>query len=469
LCYDEADSVDRVACIDAWDVVRIYTVWNIVFDQLVSLSRQDRRSALILFAFGFGNAGAYVIARTVADSLFLSRVGPEELPKIYLAAAGIVAISSAFYGRIVRNISVRLTVLLTLVALAASSAAMPQLTKMLPTSYAALVVVYLLAQVRGSLGTIQYTMLLNEQFANRQPERIVGVVGLGATLAGFSFGLSLGYLTTVHDLSTLMYLVAVVDVVTLVPVWLMPRGKTYPPRESIYKEYFRVDKSGSEPDLDVDIADSRKSNYIVSIAVMVAIGVVAATIVEFQWKVTAAIAFGRNETELARYFGYFHGCVYLITGGIQLFATGRLLERRGLLAGLLLFPSALLVACLAAFFSSIDRLVLWSVTFAKGCDTLKRGMNDPAIQILYGPLSGGRRHEAVTLVAGITKPLAEAATALGLLAITPFVPARYLSLFVIVLVILWLRLDVRVWRAYRLLDGVSNTDSQSTDDAPMPP
>ena len=40
---------------------------------------------------------------------------------------------------------------------------------------------YLLAQLRGSLGTIQYTMLLSEHFSDRRLERVVGVIGIGAT------------------------------------------------------------------------------------------------------------------------------------------------------------------------------------------------------------------------------------------------------------------------------------------------
>ena len=423
----------------------VQTIDNVVFQQLLKLNASERRSTLLLFAYGFGNAAAYVVARTVADSAFLSRIGPDQLPKAYLVSAVAVALASGLYGKVALGSSVRRSALLALMMLAATSAALPTLMQLFPKSYLALAVVYVLAQLRGSIGTIQYVILINEQFAHRQPERIVGIVGLGATSAGFILGLALGYIVPVVDVASLMYLASAIDLLTMLPVLLLPSkqalsAQAYAQEEALF--------CSEEPADLVRIRPQRQDSVMeLGIASMVAVGVVAATLVEFQWKVTAANELHRDESSLGRYFAFYYGGVYLLTGTLQFFATGAVLGRRGILVGLLIFPGALLVTSVTAFLASADRLLLWTVTLTKGCDALKRSMNDPSIVILYGLLNADRRHQIVTLVSGVIKPLAEAAAAFCLVVMMPFMPARFLSVVVVALVAVWFGLDILVWRS----------------------
>lgn len=405
---------------------------------------RDRRNAALLFVYGFGNAAAYVIARTEADSQFLSRIGPDGLPRIYLASAGVVALASAVYGRCVRGASVRLSVVVSLLLLSACSAALPWLLSQFPTSTIVTGLVYLLAQVRGSLGTIQFTMLLNEQFAHRQPERVVGYVGVGATLAGFSVGLALGQLTQLSGLTGLLYVVALIDLLTILPVRLLPPGHRVE-RDGPDEFFWFTPADGDQPTL----AEAKRSAFVMRIAAMVAACVLAATLVEYQWKVAASDHFHRDEQALAGYFGRFYGCIYLITGLMQFFLTGLVLKHRGVLFGLLLFPVALLLASGGVLIAGTATAIIWPLTLAKGCDTLKRSMNDPSIHLLYSPLPATLRHQAITFVAGIVKPLTEAAAASLLILMAPVMSIRMLSIPVAGLIVIWILLNISVWRRFR--------------------
>ena len=191
---------------------------------MLPLNPDERRNVALLFLFGFGTAAAYVVARTVADSQFLSRVGPEQLPRMYLVAAGVVAVVSAIYGRFASRSTVKLSVAITLLVLAIISAMMPEIIHRYPHSKLAMASVYILAQIRGTLGTIQFTMLLNDKFARRRPERVVGYVGIGSTLAGFLGGVSLSHVINTLDVATFMYVVAVIDLLTLIPIALISRS-----------------------------------------------------------------------------------------------------------------------------------------------------------------------------------------------------------------------------------------------------
>lgn len=413
-----------------------------------SISPSERRTIALLFVYGFGTAAAYVLARTIADSAFLSHIGPEHLPSLYMLSAGVVALSSLIYGQLVRRFRLRQLVVMTLLLLGVSSAILPSLMHRFSNSLSVFAMVYLLAQVRGTMGTIQYATLLNEQFGHNRPERVVGIAGAGATFAGIAVGLGIGLFAERVDVEGLMYLAAAIDVVTIIPI-------LYLRQSSELHEQRLDDGQGTEaPTLDAAgfrLRDAMRTPFVISIALVVSLSVLAATLVEYQWKVTVASEFHRDEEELAQYFGYFYASVYLLTGLIQLAVTGRVLRGRGVLIGLLAFPGALLLTTGTAWLLSAQRFLLWPVTMSKACDTFKRSLNDPSLQVLYSPLEPGLRDQAITFVAGIAKPFAEAVAAVSLVAMTPWLSQRQLTLTVIVVVALWITAGVRVWRQFRKL------------------
>ncbi|MCA9143841.1 MAG: hypothetical protein KDB05_13685 [Planctomycetales bacterium] len=419
------------------------------------LERTQRSTVALLFLYGFGNAAAYVLARTIADSAFLSHIGPEQLPKMYVVSAGVVALASVAFSRLSRRTAPHRAVIWTLVVFSATSALLPELMHRFASSLTAFAVVYLLTQIRGTLGTIHYATLLNEHFSREGPERVVGLAGAGATLAGFTMGMGIGAIPNDIDVASLMYLAALIDLLTIIPVARLAHARP----ESIEDT---ADASSDEftPHVEQEgpIRNALHNSYVRGIACVVMAGVVVGTLVEFQWKSSVADLLDRDEAKLAEYFGFFYGFVYLATGTLQLFVTGRLLARRSVLAGLVAFPAALLITGTGILVASVERILLWPVTLAKGCDIFKRSMNDPSIQILYGPLESGPRRQSITFVAGIAKPLAEAVAAVALLGLSRWVTVRQLSVLVIVLVFVWLVTSYRVWERFTVLIR-RNTDS----------
>lgn len=410
------------------------------------LQRRERSAVALLFLYGFGNAAAYVLARTIADSAFLSHIGPKHLPAMYMVSAGVVALASIFYGRLSRQTTPHRAVTWTLVILSVTSAILPELMHRFANSLTAFAVVYVLTQIRGTLGTIQYATLLNEHFSRERPERVVGLAGAGATLAGFTLGMGIGALPNDIDVPSLMYLTASFDLLTIIPVVLLARQMQQ--QSQIDTPDSVAPDTSSQAEQEGPIRNALHNSYVRGIAGVVMIGVVVATLVEFQWKASVADLLNRDEARLAEYFGFFYGCVYLATGALQLFVTRRLLERRSVLAGLVAFPVSLLVTGSGILLASVGQVLLWPVTLAKGCDIFKRSMNDPAIQILYGPLESGSRRQAITFVAGIAKPLAEAVAAVALLGLSRWVSVRLLSVLVLALVFVWLGASFSVWKQF---------------------
>ncbi|MBL7040556.1 MAG: hypothetical protein ISR77_18115 [Pirellulaceae bacterium] len=407
---------------------------------LVDVPPEDRPTALLLFIYVFGSAGGYVTARTVADSLFLSQIGTDKLPAMYMVAAGAVALASILYGSCARRQSLRRIVRWTLASYAVISLALPTLMHQHSGSLVLFAGVYVFAQIRGALGSVQFTTLLNEQFTHGRRGSVFGIVALGATGAGITLGGLVGWLGQRMATEDLMYLAAAMDVIAFLPIlFLRSSPIVSAPAAAVPLEY-----GDQTPDVDETIGGVPSPSLLL-IAGLVCLTVLVSTLVEFQWKVAAADELARDEARLTTYFGYFYAIVFLLTGATQLVLTGRIIHRLGVMPTLMVLPLTLAVASVCTLAASAQRIVLWAITFAKGCDVLRRSLNDPGTQLLYFPMPKNVRRQAIAVVFGIVKPSSEALAAVGILAAAPFIAVRQLSYAALLLAIVWLALILWYW------------------------
>jgi ATP/ADP translocase len=407
---------------------------------LVEVPPEDRPTALLLFIYVFGSAGGYVTARTVADSQFLSQIGPGKLPAMYMVAAGAVAFASILYGWAAQRHSLRRIVRWTLGSFAVLSLALPMLMKQYPGSLPLFAGVYVFAQIRGTIGTVQFTTLLNEQFTHGKQATVFGIVAIGATAAGIALGGLVGWLGQRMATEDLMYLAAAMDLLALAPILFLRQSPTT--SRTPTREHADHDERSALP---AEPAAGLPSPPLLLIAALVCLTVLVSTLVEFQWKVAAAEELQRNKAQLTTYFGYFYAVVFLLTGITQLILTGRIIYRLGVLPTLMLLPLALGIASLSTLLASATRIALWSVTLAKGCDVIRRSLNDPGLQMLYSPIPKTARRRAIAVVFGIIKPSSEALAAVGILAVFPLLAVRQLSYAALALTVLWLGLVAGYW------------------------
>lgn len=409
---------------------------SFLFERGTATSPAIRRKLVLVFFYAFSTAGAYVVGRSAADALFLARVGTAWLPMMYLLSAcsvGLLAITFLYFaaGRPLKQV-----ILLTLFLLSSSTLVLCLLLQQFDHAIALLGGIYLVAEFRGCLNTIRYGILMNELFANGPDHQYaVGLLSSGATLAGIVFGTIVAF--EVHQLGTvqLLYVVAALELLAMIPIVLLPRIEA------------ENSDGGDSTSLQIDrpapvaltsgLATAGRSSYVRGIAVLVAITVMVGTLIEFQWKSSVAAAYATKEEQITVYFGLYHAVVNLVTISIQVLLTGRLLRHFGTRTALLVFPTALLASTLGVLFASVDRVVLSAITLAKGCDVAKRSVNDPAILMLYAPLSNGPRRQAITFVAGIVKPCAEAAAALLIIWFASIVSTRAISYVALGLLGLW--------------------------------
>src|SRR5439155_15799753 len=125
------------------------------------------------------------------------------------------------------------------------------------------------------------------------------------------------------------------------------------------------------------------NRHLLLVAGIAAVSAAAVTVVDFQFKLAAASVLRQND--LAGYFGRFYGICGGIALAVQIWITGRVLERYGILASLLPLPAGLALG--SGFSAALPNPGLFVASLAKGSDTIFRyTINDAPIQRLSVPV-----------------------------------------------------------------------------------
>lgn len=399
-----------------------------LFERLSGLRLQDGPILVALFCYSLVSAAAYLFSRTAADSIFLSRVGPEQLPALHLLSAGVVGVIALGYGRLVAWMRLIPAIRYTLVTFAVCSIALGIAADRTNPPYLA-VLLYLLTQIRGALGTMQFISLVAEESRHERPERIYGIVGAGATLAGVISAATIAGMTFgLHlDIENFLFLAAALDGMALLLL-----------KRLIDQEPEGEQSAATEEQPPDDDARPGTRRFVWLLAAMLALMIAALTSVEITWKITAAETMLRDEEALAEYFGAFYGALYLLTGAAQLFMSGRAMAWLGPRKSLLILPAMLAVALGTVAGAAQYLSLLGTMTFAKGCDALRRSLHDPAMQAIYTSLGAGVRNPTLVLTTGIVKPVVEAVTAGALVFLIKWLSPGELVVPMLLLALSWL-------------------------------
>ena len=352
----------------------------------------ERRLTAVLFFHSMFAVGSFLTGRSVRDVLFLSHGNRDQLPWMYVASAAAVTavglLYARFAGRVRRD------------WMAAGTALLFSLVFVLgwrleragaPWIYAGL---YVAVEVMGALVLLQFWTLANEIFHAREAKRLYGLIGSGGTLANIVVGLASARLATAYGAASLLLLCAWLLATTAVASFFAGRlGRQRVFARAAAGKMAVEKRTGGA-------ARVFGSPHLLTVAGLSAVTYFTTTLVDFEFKVVAAEAYPRDQ--LAAWFGYFYASVGVFSLVLQLFGTGKLLQRAGITGALAVLPASLLVGngwlALAP--------VLAAAAFTKGADTLFRySVNDATTQLLYLPVPAGARAAAKAFIDGVVKPL----------------------------------------------------------------
>ncbi|MFC1586530.1 NTP/NDP exchange transporter, partial [Fibrobacterota bacterium] len=349
---------------------------DLFLNKVLGIRKQETSRAFLLFAYIFLVIASLLVVKPVANALFISHIGIGRLPLAFV----LVALCSGLLMTVYARLSGRLE----LGRLMSGSLMICMLVFLIfrllfayDVSAAVLYYAfYIWVAIYGIIIASQFWLLTNVILNVREAKRLFGFIGAGA-IAGGIFG---GYLTNslaeyFHSRNLLFLSVSFLILchVLLQAVLRLPRPE---PRRSGTVST-REQASPGNP-----LGELMKSRHLSLVAGIVGIGVLVATLADFQFRFLASEAI-KNEDELASFFGFWQSNLSIIALTLQLFLTGRLVNLFGVHASLFVLPVTLAVGVAAVIFSP----ALWSAVLLKVSDgSFKQTFNKAGIELLLLPV-----------------------------------------------------------------------------------
>ena len=375
-------------------------------------------------------AAGGLLARTVGDTLFLTRFGSQRLPVMYIGTATLIGLIAFLYSSAFGRWSV--SAIIGLIAAALVVSAVGVRIFLLGGSSASRVVAYLFAEVVIRLPMLLFWTVAALIFNSREAKRLIGPIGAAGTAACIVAGAAIPRLVHQAGTSNLLWLQAALTgafgVFAVAALRQVPRSSAKGPgrRRVPVSYYFTL----------------LRRPQVRSLAAMIAVATTSLVVTDFIFKSAVRAEF--SGAQLASFFGRFYavanGCALLL----QLLAVHQILAR-GVGRSLRILPAALMVASGGmVIFGTLG----WAVAAKFLEPLLEFTVNAAAVQMLYLAIQRQSRSQVRALVDGIVKPAAFAVAGALLILASGAVTLRVVALIVVSATIAWLALVHRNARLY---------------------
>ncbi len=381
------------------------------------------------------------IIKPVANAQFLSRVGIERLPLVFLLVAltalGVSTVYSGILNRKALGSVMGSTYLLSIFSLFTFAVLMR--LDLFPNwmSY----VFYIGVALFGLITTSQFWLMGNLVFNSLEAKRLFGFIGAGAIAGGISGGYMTSLLAPLLDSENMLFVAAGLLLISMKvnhSIW-----HTYVP------EVQRKTQPGAAvPPQEFPFRLLMHSKHLTYLALIMGISVVVAKLVEYQF---SAIASARIEDpdRLTAFFGFWFSTSNVVSLGIQLLITRRVVGFLGVGRSLFVLPGALFAGASAVLYAPI----LWTGTALKLFDiSLKQSINKAATELLILPIPQRIKSQVKTVIDVFVDTTATGIGGILLIfLINGFdLSVRAVAIMIMCLIGVWLYFAVRARREYAL-------------------
>lgn len=383
---------------------------------------------------------AYYFLKPARDSLFLAQASPARLPLAYVLSALVAAPVAATHARLARRWPLIRTTVATLAVLALS---LPPLRLLLGADLPGVpYLLYAWAGLAGALATSQLWLLAGALFDAGQAKRLFPLLGVGGILGAMAGGEATRWLIQgagleAADLLQAAAAVLLLDALLVLGIWRR-WGGAEPATPRRRPERAEAGARGWRTLF--------RSRLLTLIVAMLALEVMAASFVDYQFKVTAWEHLSGPES-LAAFLGRFYSVVSLISLLLQVFLAGRLVRWFGVGGLLGSLPTVLLFGAGALLVAP----GLAAAAFLRGGDLgLKHSLERTGREMLFLPVPPELKKRTKLFIDLFVDRWFRGVAGLLLLGLTAGfgVPVRWLALPVLLLAAVWLALTLRARREY---------------------
>jgi AAA family ATP:ADP antiporter len=398
------------------------------------------KRAFLMMLYIFLVISSNLILKPTVISLFLSEFGVDQLPIVFIFVAVFAAVGIAIYSHSLKTTSINLIIVRTFLYSNLSFFLFWILIEVNFLNGWALYLFYIWVAIFSVLSASQFWIFANLIFNTREAKRLFGFIGAGA-IAGGIFG---GYLTSILAGiigSENLILISIAMLSGCIPI------VNYLWKNNVlnYQSHVKQMKS-TKVFTDHPIKMIKSSRHLTYLASIVAISVIVARLVEFQFSAIASSEI-LNEDELTSFFGFWFSNMNIISLIIQLFLTRRVVGVFGVGSSLFFLPAGIFIGTFAVFISPH----LWAAILLRISDgSLKQSINKSSMELLALPVPVEIKKQTKSYIDIFVDSFATGVGGVILLVLSSGfnISIRYISLGTIILLIGWLYIVFQVRKEY---------------------
>ncbi len=356
-----------------------------------------------MLAFSLLAVGGVVITgQVVGRSLFLSALPPWAIPFRFLLPPLALVAAVALHGRAARRMTPRQLVTATFGPIVAFVVVARIL---MPTpvgeTLAFLLTLAVMLDAAGNVVMIVFWTIAGDVFDAREAKRLFGVISGGSVVANVAFGLFLGRLAAAVRPADLLLVI----VLAVLGCWAIVQRLTTRHARQEAESPARDTGTGASAS-EGFVADLRtvlSSPLTRTLAAALVVVALVGTIADYQLDLTLKSVYGTNANGMVGFLSNFRVAAGALGLFVQFAVAGRLMERWGVLAALLVLPVSV---ALGGFAGLVTGGALWAISLPRAADiSFKYTLNDSAFNLLYLPLTSRQRARAKAVVDGTLKPV----------------------------------------------------------------
>lgn len=409
--------------------------------RILNIQPEETGIAAALFVFSFVMGVARLFVLTASQAIFLQNYDAGDLSYVYMLAAVATIAASASYLQLGRRVPLRPQILTNLVFALVVTVLLRFMLEWTGVRWPAMVLAVWF-HVLFALTSVAFWGTATQVVDIRQGKRLFPLVTTGDVLAFILGGFVILRIVGTIGAPNLLVIGAVGMALSIVSFIGLSRLRP--------ERFMRggTDREGGKPQPSV----SWSSPYL---KFMMAYFILSAVVFVFLDNAFNDVAQNRysDTAELARFFATYSALAAIVNFLFRTFGAGRMIQRFGLIAGLMGLPAAVLlgstVVATTGLLLPVAGLVFWFTAMTRLFDKVFRGVQASSIATLYQPLM--ERGPAIqTTMDGIIDSAAIGVSGLVLLLLHRFydVGASQLALLVMVLCLVWIGVAIGLRREY---------------------
>jgi len=356
------------------------------FRTYIDIRQGELNITLLLLANIYIILLAYYFLKPARDSLFLVKLGAEQLPYVFILTAIVIVPITTFYSWASRSLKLNRLINYTLFILILCLFGLRYLMT-LPYDWVPYVF-YTWVSIYGALSTSQFWVLANAVYTATQAKRLFAFLALGGIFGAWTGGEVTSIIIKIFNVSTedlLLFCVGflAISIILTTTIWNVKKKEI--------EQSSRKQKKGTEQKESFlqMFSSIKKSKHLLLIAGIISITMMVASLVDFQFKAVSteyfkdAVSGEVNKSELTAFLGTFYGRLSLISILLQLVVAQRFLRLLGVGGVILFLPIGLLLGSVAMF----AYIGLITAVILRGSDgALKYSLDKTGRELLFLPV-----------------------------------------------------------------------------------